>query len=92
MANEDPDLNSIIQAMLRECRKETILYKIEAIRCTGDILEAHESLDRFEEISSILSPILQKVHYFFSYIGWFRYHFRNTALKFVTWTFFTSLS
>ena len=49
-----------MDALLRESRKEKIAYKLEALKCLGEVLEKF-SIDKFTEVFSILSPILIKV-------------------------------
>lgn len=53
-----PSVSEIIAVCIKECRKENIKYKMEAIRCTSNILEAH-SIDRFKEMSEILYSMLK---------------------------------
>ncbi len=50
----------IVDAVLRECKKENLEYKMEGIRAIGPILETHR-LDRFHDIRDILHPHLQQV-------------------------------
>ncbi|XP_004711095.2 proteasome adapter and scaffold protein ECM29 [Echinops telfairi] len=54
-----PTTNEILQAVLKECCKENIKYKIVAIRCAADILKATKE-DRFQEFSEIVIPIIKK--------------------------------
>ena len=49
-----------MDAVIRECKKENIEYKIEGIKAVGPILETH-NLDRFQEIYDILFPHLKQV-------------------------------
>ena len=49
-----------MDALLRESRKEKIAYKLEALKCLGEVLEKF-SIDKFSDVFSILSPMLIKV-------------------------------
>ena len=49
-----------MDAVIRECKKENMEYKIEGIKAVGPILETH-NLDRFQEIYDILFPHLKQV-------------------------------
>uniref|UniRef100_A0A5F8GWR6 Ecm29 proteasome adaptor and scaffold n=1 Tax=Monodelphis domestica TaxID=13616 RepID=A0A5F8GWR6_MONDO len=55
-----PSINEIVQAVLKECRKDNIKYKIVAVRCIADILNATKE-DRFQELSDIVIPMIKKV-------------------------------
>ncbi len=46
--------------MMKECGKESIPYKMEAINSIAPILETHK-LNRFTDINNILTPLLDKV-------------------------------
>uniref|UniRef100_G3VPM3 Ecm29 proteasome adaptor and scaffold n=1 Tax=Sarcophilus harrisii TaxID=9305 RepID=G3VPM3_SARHA len=54
-----PSINEIVQAVLKECRKDNIKYKIVAVRCIADILSATKE-DRFQELSDIVVPMIKK--------------------------------
>ena len=45
---------------MKESKKERLDYKLEALQCTGNILELY-SVDRFSDIWQIVSPELTKV-------------------------------
>lgn len=49
----------IIDAMMRECRKEEPTYRTHALRSTGDILQALE-VDRFEEVYNMVWHLLDR--------------------------------
>ncbi|KAL3269226.1 hypothetical protein HHI36_008307 [Cryptolaemus montrouzieri] len=49
--------NEIVESLLKECRKEEILYKTESLKCMGDILSSLE-IDKFEEVYNIVYSIL----------------------------------
>ncbi|XP_040217375.1 proteasome adapter and scaffold protein ECM29 isoform X2 [Rana temporaria] len=58
-ANEQPTIDDIIQAVLKECRKENVKYKIVALKCAADVLESTKE-DRFQEMTDILFPLIKK--------------------------------
>ena len=49
-----------MEALLRESKKEKLTYKLEAMKCLGEVLEKF-SVDKFSEVFSILSPVIVKV-------------------------------
>lgn len=55
-----PSTNEILQAVLKECGKENPKYKIVAISCAGDVLQATKE-DRFQEFADIVIPLIKKV-------------------------------
>lgn len=55
-----PTPNEILQAVLKECCKENLKYKIVAISCAADVLKATKE-DRFREFSDIVIPLIKKV-------------------------------
>lgn len=55
-----PSTNDILQAVLKECGKENLKYKMVAISCAGDVLKATKE-DRFREFSDIVIPLIKKV-------------------------------
>lgn len=54
-----PTTNEILQAVLKECCKENLKYKIVAISCAADVLKATKE-DRFQEFSDIVMPLIKK--------------------------------
>lgn len=57
---QDNDMKvKIVDAMMRECRKEEPVYRTHALRSTGDILEYLE-VDRFEELYNMVWYLLDK--------------------------------
>ncbi len=50
-----------MDAVIRECKKENMEYKVEGIRAVGPILETH-GLDRFQDLTDILYPHLKQVN------------------------------
>lgn len=55
-----PSIEDIIEAVLKECRKENMRYKIIALKCAADVLESTKE-DHFQELADILFPIIKKV-------------------------------
>jgi hypothetical protein len=49
-----------MKALMREARKEAPQYRCHSLVALGEVLLAMK-LDRFEEIYSLVSPILRKV-------------------------------
>lgn len=60
-AHEQPTIDDIIQAVLKECRKENVKYKIVALKCAADVLESTKE-DRFQELTDILFPLIKQVY------------------------------
>lgn len=54
-----PTTNEILQAVLKECCRENLKYKIVAISCAADVLKATKE-DRFQEFSDIVIPLIKK--------------------------------
>ncbi|KAG5880535.1 hypothetical protein JTB14_026768 [Gonioctena quinquepunctata] len=56
---EDPDINisSIVEAVLKESRKDEIVYKNSALQALGEIVSSLD-VDKFEEIYDIIQGIL----------------------------------
>ncbi|KAL3868785.1 hypothetical protein ACJMK2_041546 [Sinanodonta woodiana] len=54
-----PTVEQVVEALLKECKKETIPYKLEALRSVGEILEVY-SIDKFSEVFTILAKVLDK--------------------------------
>jgi len=55
-----PMVNTIVDAMLKECRKEQLAYKQHALNALGDTLSSLD-IDRFDEVYSIVEDTLAKV-------------------------------
>ncbi|KAK5644780.1 hypothetical protein RI129_006080 [Pyrocoelia pectoralis] len=55
--DKEVDLNNIIDIVLRECRKEKIVYKTKALKSLGDILSSLQ-VDKFDEVHNIAQSIL----------------------------------
>ncbi|KGL72686.1 Proteasome-associated protein ECM29, partial [Tinamus guttatus] len=54
-----PSVGEVAQAVLKECRKETLQYKLVALRCAGEVLQATKQ-DRFQEVADIVFPMIKK--------------------------------
>ncbi|XP_066506566.1 proteasome adapter and scaffold protein ECM29 isoform X3 [Hoplias malabaricus] len=54
-----PSVGQVLDLVLKECKKESLVYKMAALRCTADILEATEE-DRFQDFADILFPLIRK--------------------------------
>lgn len=55
-----PAVNDIVLAVLKECRKENLKYKMVALRCAAGVLQATKE-DRFQELADIIFPMIKKV-------------------------------
>lgn len=53
-------VDRIIQAVLKECRKEEEVYKTKVLFCLGTILEKLETENRFEDVFNIVWSLLDK--------------------------------
>ncbi|MEE6507888.1 hypothetical protein FKM82_017224 [Ascaphus truei] len=56
---DQPSVDDIVQAVLKECRKENVRYKISALKCAADVLEATKE-DHFHDLTDILFPLIKK--------------------------------
>ncbi|KAM4809917.1 proteasome adapter and scaffold protein ECM29 [Rhinophrynus dorsalis] len=56
---DQPSVDEIVQAVLKECRKENVRYKISALKCAADVLESTKE-DCFQDLTEILFPLIQK--------------------------------
>ncbi|XP_061108083.1 proteasome adapter and scaffold protein ECM29 isoform X2 [Conger conger] len=54
-----PTIPEVIELVLKECRKEVLGYKMAALRCAADVLEATRE-DRFQDMAEILIPLIKK--------------------------------
>ncbi|KDR13581.1 proteasome-associated protein ECM29 homolog isoform X2 [Zootermopsis nevadensis] len=54
-----PVVDTIVDAMLKECRKEQLAYKQHALKALGDTLSALD-IDRFDQVYSIVEDTLAK--------------------------------
>uniref|UniRef100_A0A8C4GZU1 Proteasome-associated protein ECM29 homolog n=1 Tax=Dicentrarchus labrax TaxID=13489 RepID=A0A8C4GZU1_DICLA len=63
-----PTISEVLEVVLKECRKESLVYKMAALRCVGDVLQSSQE-DRFRDMAEILLPLIKKVqlHLIISY-------------------------
>ena len=52
-----PRVSQITEALLQQCKKQTLPYKAIAIETTGEAVEVLE-VDIFQELSEILLPLV----------------------------------
>lgn len=50
----------MLEVVLKECRKDNLVYKIAALRCAGDVLQSSQQ-DCFSTLAEILFPLIKKV-------------------------------
>lgn len=53
----DPDIEKVLDSVFKECRKDNPTYKMAALKCFGEIVQDY-SIDRFQQISELLFPII----------------------------------
>lgn len=56
---QEIDTNTIVDAVIKESRKEEIQYKIKAIESLGTILSSLD-IDKFDDVHSIMQSVLSK--------------------------------
>uniref|UniRef100_A0A4W3HWV2 Ecm29 proteasome adaptor and scaffold n=1 Tax=Callorhinchus milii TaxID=7868 RepID=A0A4W3HWV2_CALMI len=56
---DQPSIDTVIQVILKECRKENLQYKIVALKSVANILQATKE-DHFQEMADILFPVIKK--------------------------------
>ncbi|XP_027139117.1 proteasome adapter and scaffold protein ECM29 isoform X2 [Larimichthys crocea] len=54
-----PTVAEVLEVVLKECRKESLVYKMAALRCAGDVLHSSKE-DRFSDAAEILFPLIKK--------------------------------
>ncbi|KAF0037480.1 hypothetical protein F2P81_010354 [Scophthalmus maximus] len=54
-----PTISEVLEVVLKECRKESLVYKMAALRCAGDVLHSSQE-DRFSDMAEILFPLIKK--------------------------------
>ncbi|TNN83529.1 Proteasome-associated protein ECM29 [Liparis tanakae] len=54
-----PTIAEVLEVVLKECRKESLVYKMAALRCAGDVLHSSQE-DRFSDMADILFPLIKK--------------------------------
>lgn len=55
-----PTIGEVLEVVLKECRKESLVYKMAALRCAGDVLRSSRE-DRFSDLAEIIFPLIKKV-------------------------------
>lgn len=55
-----PTISEVLEVVLKECRKDNLVYKIAALRCAGDVLQSSQQ-DCFSTLAEILFPLIKKV-------------------------------
>lgn len=60
MQEKEIDLNAVVDAVIKESKKEEILYRISGIQSLGTILSSLE-IDKFDEVHDIVQSILTKL-------------------------------
>ena len=55
-----PTVEEIVEATLKECWKQNVVYKMEALQCAAAVLQSYE-IDRMKDITDILLPVLPQV-------------------------------
>ncbi|KAA0722414.1 Proteasome-associated protein ECM29 -like protein [Triplophysa tibetana] len=54
-----PTISEVVDLVLKECKKESLVYKMAALRSAADILESTQT-DRFKETTEIVLPLIRK--------------------------------
>ncbi|XP_044046136.1 proteasome adapter and scaffold protein ECM29 [Siniperca chuatsi] len=54
-----PTISEVLEVVLKECRKESLVYKMAALRCAGDALHSSKE-DSFSDMAEILVPLIKK--------------------------------
>uniref|UniRef100_A0AAX7VK09 Ecm29 proteasome adaptor and scaffold n=1 Tax=Astatotilapia calliptera TaxID=8154 RepID=A0AAX7VK09_ASTCA len=54
-----PTISEVLEVVLKECRKENLVYKIASLRCAGDVLHSSQE-DRFADMAEILFSLIKK--------------------------------
>uniref|UniRef100_A0A8C1EJV2 Ecm29 proteasome adaptor and scaffold n=1 Tax=Cyprinus carpio carpio TaxID=630221 RepID=A0A8C1EJV2_CYPCA len=54
-----PTVSEVLDLVLKECKKESLVYKMAALHSAADILESTQE-DRFQEITDIVLPLIKK--------------------------------
>ncbi|XP_071264383.1 proteasome adapter and scaffold protein ECM29 isoform X2 [Salvelinus alpinus] len=54
-----PSVPEVIELVLKECRKDNLVYKMAALGCAADVLQATQE-DRFSDMADILIPLIKK--------------------------------
>lgn len=48
----------VVEAVMKECKKENISYKVEAMKCIGNLLEGYK-VDQFKDMWTLITPVLE---------------------------------
>lgn len=51
-------LCQVVEAVMKECKKENIAYKVEAMKCIGNLLEGYK-VDQFKDMWTLITPVLE---------------------------------
>ncbi|XP_062591295.1 proteasome adapter and scaffold protein ECM29-like [Saccostrea cucullata] len=51
-----PTITEVVDAVMKECKKENIEYKVEAMKCMGNLLEEYKE-DRFKEMWALITHV-----------------------------------
>ncbi|KAJ0047308.1 hypothetical protein NL108_005076, partial [Boleophthalmus pectinirostris] len=54
-----PTISEVLDVVLKECRKESLVYKMAALRCAGEVLHSSQE-DSFDIMAEILLPLIKK--------------------------------
>ena len=57
-----PSIPEVVELVMKECKKESLVYKMAALRSAGDVLQSTKQ-DRFSDMADILIPLIRKVSY-----------------------------
>lgn len=55
---EQPTVATVVEAVMKECKKENISYKVEAMKCIGNLLEGYK-VDQFKDMWTLITPVLE---------------------------------
>ncbi|XP_023933323.1 proteasome-associated protein ECM29 homolog [Lingula anatina] len=58
-SEQQPTIEQILDFVMKECKKENLAYKMEAVKAMGIVLETYQA-DRFQELADILYPHVDK--------------------------------
>ena len=70
----------VVEAVMKECKKENIAYKVEAMKCMGNLLEGYK-VDQFQDMWNLITPVLKvKCHVKVKYLSKGESHFKVTYI------------
>lgn len=55
---------------MKECKKENIAYKVEAMKCIGNLLEGYK-VDQFKDMWTLITPVLEVSPSFQGYVDYY---------------------